>query len=65
MLSILGNVGGRRGPSRRELLKVGAVSLAGLSLPDLLRSRSHGQTRDARPAQAMILLYLQGAPSHI
>ena len=28
MLSILGNVGGRRGPSRRELLKVGAVSLA-------------------------------------
>jgi uncharacterized protein (DUF1501 family) len=69
MLSILANTGPRRsGLSRRELLNVGAVALAGLTLPDFLRSRAHAQTpaRAGRGrAEAMILLYLQGAPSHI
>jgi hypothetical protein len=58
------------GPSRRELLTVGSLTLAGLTLPDFLRARAratpaaapgHGFSR----AQAVILLYLQGAPSHI
>ncbi|MBM4072051.1 MAG: DUF1501 domain-containing protein [Planctomycetes bacterium] len=71
MLSILGKCGRLcDGPSRRELLTVGSLGLVGLGLPELLRARA-----DSRPgavhadgfgrAQGMILLYLQGSPSHI
>lgn len=71
MLSLLTQVGrlGAR-PSRRELLTVGSLSLAGLSLPGLLRARERAGAGEAGAngfgrAQAVILLYLQGAPSHI
>ena len=49
---------------------VGSLALAGLSLPDLLRTQARAQTTDSRGngfgrAQSVILLYLQGSPSHI
>ena len=71
MLSILG----RRGRlcdtlSRRELLTVGGLSLVGLSLPAVLSK--HASARESRQstagfgrAKGVILLYLQGSPSHI
>ncbi len=71
MLSILG----RRGrlcdsTSRRELLTVGGLSLLGFGLPEMLRHEA--RAADAGPrrsgfgrARSVILLYLQGSPSHI
>src|SRR5688572_23119323 len=57
-------------PTRRELLTVGGLTLAGLSLPDFFAQRARAQTPPARGqgfgrAEAVILLYLQGSPSHI
>src|SRR4051794_36608375 len=58
-------------PSRRELLTVGGLGLVGLSLPDVLRLRaSAGPAAPARAdgfgkAESILLLYLQGSPSHI
>lgn len=57
--------------SRRELLTVGGLSLVGLSLPAVLRHEA--MAREAaggaaeRPATAdsVVLVYLQGSPSHI
>src|SRR5690348_8321740 len=72
MLSIL-NRRPRRfcdGPSRRELLTVGTLGLAGLSLPDFFAHKARA-TLPGRPeggfgrAQGVIFLYLQGSPSHI
>jgi hypothetical protein len=72
MLSIQGRPGRLcDGPSRRELLTVGAVTLAGLSLPEYLHHRA--LARSGSPAagngfgraQSLIMLYLQGSPSHI
>lgn len=70
MLSIMGAAGRLcDSPSRRELMTVGTLGLVGLGLPELLRSRAQA-TRGDRDhgcgrAQGMILLYLQGSPSHI
>lgn len=57
-------------PSRREMLTVGGLALAGLSLPRFLRARASAAPPASRgasfgQAQAVILLYLQGSPSHI
>src|SRR5713101_296683 len=71
MLSLLGRRGRLcDGPSRREFLTVGGLSLAGLSLPDFFRARARAGTTAAQGngfgrAQAVIMLYLQGSPSHI
>jgi hypothetical protein len=52
------------GVSRREVLKVGALSFFGLSLPQLLAMRSASAA--ARPkAEAVILLWCAGGPSHL
>src|SRR5947209_16445609 len=55
--------------SRRELLTVGAVGLAGLALPDFLRARATPRASargdGAGKAEGVIFLYLQGSPSHI
>ena len=52
--------------SRRELLQIGGASLLGLSLPQLLRA---GQRDDphatAASADACILIFLNGGPSHL
>src|SRR5262249_15007320 len=55
----------------RALLTAGAVGLAGLSLPDFLRARAarrpdaNRQPNGFGKAEGVILLYLQGSPSHI
>ncbi len=70
MLSILGQRGRLcDGPTRRELLSVGSLSLFGLALPDVFRRRA-GAAGAPTPAgfgraESVILLYLQGSPSHI
>src|SRR5229473_2696919 len=54
----------------RELLSIGGLSLLGLSLPEVLHRQA--QARENRLAsngfgcaRSVILLYLQGSPSHI
>ena len=57
--------------SRRELLSVGSLPLLGLGLPELLKSqvRATEPKRSRLPgfgaADSVILVYLQGSPSHI
>ena len=60
-------------PTRRELVTVGGLSLLGLSLPEVLRLRSPAAAVESTTprsngfgkAQSVILVYLQGSPSHI
>ncbi len=73
MLSIPGRPGRNcDGWSRRELLRVGGLSLLGVSLPDLLRmeaqaaSPAHGAPAKITPrAKQVVMIFLQGGPSHI
>ena len=65
------------GPSRREFLRVGGASLLGLSLPEVMRLQARAAGPDISSPSAMrnlpgfgraknvILLFLQGGPSHI
>ncbi len=56
------------GLTRRDVLRIGALGLGGLTLPALLRL---GQTASATPtaprprARSVILLFLSGGPSHL
>jgi hypothetical protein len=50
------------GPSRRQLLQVGAASLVGLSLPRLLAADARGH---AARADACVIVFLNGGPSHL
>jgi Protein of unknown function (DUF1501) len=61
---------------RRELLRVGSLSLAGLSLANVLASEARATTTNAPggkdsggrgfgKAKSVILIYLQGGPSHL
>jgi len=63
-------------PSRRAFLRVGSVGMLGLSLPNLLRlgdasaaesiaAAAHGGGPGWGKAKSIILVYLQGGPSHI
>jgi hypothetical protein len=74
MFAITGNFGKDTcdGFSRRELLRVGGTSLAGLSLPALLRNDRASAAEGDRyggpgfgKAKHVILVYLQGGPSHL
>ncbi len=76
MLSLLGPRGRLcDSPCRRDLLTAGSLPLFGLALSDVLRfeSRARAETPKADPkllpgfgkAKSVILLYLQGSPSHI
>ena len=63
MLSILG--GGSKfcdGVSRRNFLKIGALGLGGLALPDLLRAEANAGVRKGH--KAVIMIFLPGGPSH-
>ena len=51
------------GPDRRAFLQVGASSVLGLSLADLLRARAGGPS--SAPAKSVILLWLWGGPSQL
>jgi hypothetical protein len=63
----------RRGiVDRRELLRIGGLSLTGLSLPFLLQQTAQGASKSSKPAarsfgkaKNCILLYLSGAPSQL
>ena len=52
--------------SRRTLLKVGGLGLAGLSLSRLLEAEARATTSQRRPtARSVVLLFQFGGPSHI
>ncbi len=63
------------GVTRRDLLRVGGLSLAGLSLPNLFATQARatenapvpasGGGRGFGKAKSVILIYLQGGPSHL
>ncbi len=68
MLSLLGRPGRLCDmPSRRELLTAGGLGLVGLSLSTYLARRATASDRptEGGRARGVILLYLQGSPSHI
>ncbi|HWE01007.1 MAG TPA: DUF1501 domain-containing protein [Tepidisphaeraceae bacterium] len=50
------------GVSRRNFMKIGALGVAGLSLPQLLRAEAVAGKRN--PQKAVIMVYLPGGPSH-
>src|SRR5436309_8955226 len=51
--------------SRRQILQVGAAGLLGLSLPNVLRARSSSGATLTPSADACILIFLDGGPSHL
>ncbi len=53
--------------NRRELLKIGGLGIAGLSLPALLEAEANASGRGPRRARARSIIYLNqfGGPSHI
>src|SRR5580704_5574695 len=52
--------------SRRHLLQVGGLGLLGVTLPKLLESRARADAAGTAPkADACILLFLNGGPSHL
>lgn len=65
------------GVTRRDLLRVGSLSLAGLSLANVLQSEARANNNAPAPkgetgggkgfgkAKRVILVYLQGGPSHL
>src|SRR6187551_994225 len=50
------------GVSRRNFLKIGALSLGGLSLPQILQAESASGIRHSH--KAVIMVFLPGGPSH-
>src|SRR3954467_2741180 len=50
------------GVSRRNFLKIGALGLGGLALPDLLRAEAATGIRKSH--KAIIMIYLPGGPPH-
>ncbi len=75
MLSIPGNkVRDCDGITRREFMRIGGAAMFGLSLPEFLALEAHAKTLPAAKqagvvgfgqAKHVILLFLQGGPSHI
>lgn len=52
--------------TRRQILQVGAAGIAGLTLPNLLRAQSeHRDFARQAMADACIVIYLNGGPSHL
>src|ERR1051325_3242582 len=64
MLTIYGHRAPRfcDGVSRRNFLKIGALGLGGLALPEILRAESAAGVR--RSHKAIIMIFLPGGPSH-
>jgi len=76
MLNIPGHRGCTcEGPTRRELMRIGSIGLMGLSLPHFLLWRNQAKAAEAvnkyagargfGSAQSVIMVFLQGGPSHI
>jgi uncharacterized protein (DUF1501 family) len=58
------------GTTRREFLRVGSAAFFGMGLSDLLALAAHAPRADSAPkgfgrAKSVILLFLQGGPSHL
>lgn len=51
--------------SRRDFLKVGALGVGGLSLADILRLKAQGSVSSGSSPKAIIMVYLNGGPSHM
>src|SRR5687767_832322 len=78
MLTLLGPSTPRRhcdGYSRRDMLRIGALGLGGLTLPQLLaledaqaadatQTRRASEGRSAKPHKSLIMIYLCGGPPH-
>src|SRR6187401_1265504 len=64
MLTIYGrsNSGFCDGVSRRNFLKIGALGLGGLALPQLLAAEAQNGIR--KSAKSVIMVYLPGGPPH-
>src|SRR5437764_15421080 len=52
-------------PSRRTLLRAGALGIAGLHLPALLRAQTQATPGSSPRAQSIIFLNQFGGPSHL
>src|ERR1700730_15059153 len=52
------------GLSRREVVRIGAVGLGGLTLPELLRLEHAARAATGGKARSVILLFLSGGPAH-
>jgi hypothetical protein len=50
--------------NRRDFLRIGALGLGGLTLPDILRLRAQAGTASSSP-RAVIMICLAGGPSHL
>jgi uncharacterized protein (DUF1501 family) len=53
------------GLSRRGFLQVGALTVGGLTLANLLHLKARGAAQPRSPSKAIIMVYLNGGPSHI
>ncbi|MBY0521828.1 MAG: DUF1501 domain-containing protein [Gemmataceae bacterium] len=53
------------GLSRRDFLKVGALGVGGFSLANLLQLKAQGAVRPESSSKAIIMVYLNGGPSHM
>lgn len=54
-----------QGLTRRELLRIGTLGLGGLTLSSLLAHRADASTGRLVADKSVVLLFLQGGPSHI
>src|SRR5262245_22742942 len=53
------------GLSRRDFLRVGTLGVGGLSLANLLQLKAQGAVRADSTHKAVIMVYLNGGPSHM
>jgi uncharacterized protein (DUF1501 family) len=53
------------GMTRRNFLKVGALTVGGLTLGNLLALKARGAVSAGSPTRSVIMVYLNGGPSHI
>lgn len=51
--------------TRRSLLRAGTLTLGGMTLAQLLRARAAAGEQRANPETSVILLWLEGGPSHL
>jgi hypothetical protein len=52
------------GVTRRDFVRIGTLSLLGLTMADLFRLKAYGQAKDGH-AKSVIQIWLSGGPSHL
>src|SRR3954451_11910525 len=52
------------GVSRRNFLRIGALGLGGLTLPQLLRAEAQSGAKRPQSHKAVIMIFLPGGPAH-